>query len=68
MTNLNPDGPGSFKATVERKGARVLVFEVGGVIDLGCSTLAWKQRVVGVVAGQCAHASPDTCPSVGSLY
>jgi len=29
VTNLNPDGPGWSKAVVERKGARVLVFEVG---------------------------------------
>ena len=48
MTNLNPDGPGSFKAAVERKGARVLVFEVGGVIDLGRSTLS-RSTVIGIV-------------------
>lgn len=35
VTNLNAKGPGSLRAAVEAKGARVVVFEVGGVIDLG---------------------------------
>src|SRR5690242_2304399 len=35
VTNLNADGPGSFRAAVEARGPRIVVFEVGGVIDLG---------------------------------
>ncbi len=39
VTNLNAEGPGSFRAAVETKGPRIVVFEVGGVIDLGAKTL-----------------------------
>ena len=35
VTNLNADGPGSLKAAIEAKGPRIVVFEVGGVIDMG---------------------------------
>ncbi len=53
VTNLNPDGPGSFKAAVERKGPRIVVFEVGGVIDLGLSTLTISEPYL-TIAGQTA--------------
>ena len=53
VTNLNPDGPGSFKAAVERKGPRIVVFEVGGVIDLGLSTLTINEPDL-TIAGQTA--------------
>jgi hypothetical protein len=53
VTNLNPDGPGSFKAAVERKGPRIVVFEVGGVIDMGLTTLAIKEPYL-TIAGQTA--------------
>jgi hypothetical protein len=53
VTNLNPDGPGSFKAAIERKGPRIVVFEVGGVIDMGLSTLAIKEPYL-TIAGQTA--------------
>lgn len=35
VTNLNADGAGSLKAALDATGRRVIVFEVGGVIDLG---------------------------------
>lgn len=35
VTNLNADGPGSLKAALAARGRRLVVFEVGGVIDLG---------------------------------
>src|SRR3546814_18607248 len=38
VTTLAPDGPGSFKAAIEAKGPRILVFEVGGVFDMGRTT------------------------------
>ena len=34
VTNLNADGPGSFREAVEAEGPRTVVFEVAGVIDL----------------------------------
>jgi pectate lyase len=34
VTNLNSDGPGSFLAALTTKGPRIVVFEVGGVIDM----------------------------------
>ena len=53
VTNLNPDGPGSFKAAAERKGPRIVVFEVGGVIDMGLTTLAIREPFL-TIAGQTA--------------
>ena len=35
VTTLNADGPGSLLEALGTKGARIVVFEVGGVIDLG---------------------------------
>ena len=53
VTNLNPDGPGSFKAAIERKGPRIVVFEVGGIIDLGMTSLAMREPDI-TIAGQTA--------------
>ncbi|MEO5772954.1 MAG: pectate lyase [Sphingomicrobium sp.] len=53
VTNLNPDGPGSFKAALEQKGRRIVVFEVGGQIDLGLSTLTIREPYL-TIAGQTA--------------
>src|SRR5262245_32129540 len=53
VTNLNADGPGSFKAAVEAKGKRIVVFEVGGVIDLGAKTLNIREPFL-TIAGQTA--------------
>ncbi|HYC94624.1 MAG TPA: pectate lyase [Sphingomicrobium sp.] len=53
VTNLNADGVGSFKAAVERKGPRIVVFEVGGVIDLGLTTLTIAEPNL-TIAGQTA--------------
>jgi hypothetical protein len=53
VTNLNSDGPGSFKAAIERKGPRIIVFEVGGVIDMGLTTLTIDQPYL-TIAGQTA--------------
>ena len=39
VTTLAPDGPGSLKAAIETKGPRIIVFEVGGVIDMGRTTI-----------------------------
>lgn len=53
VTNLNADGPGSFKEAIERKGPRIVVFEVGGVIDLGLTTLSIDEPNL-TIAGQTA--------------
>ncbi|MCP4641524.1 MAG: pectate lyase, partial [bacterium] len=34
VTNLDAGGPGSLRAAIETEGPRIVVFEVGGVIDL----------------------------------
>jgi pectate lyase len=60
VTNLNADGPGSFKAAIERKGPRIIVFEVGGVIDLGMTTLTIAEPHL-TIAGQ-------TAPSPGITF
>src|SRR4051812_27293658 len=39
VTNLDAAGPGSLAAAVAAKGPRIVVFEVGGVIDLGGNVL-----------------------------
>jgi len=53
VTNLNADGPGSLKAAIDTKGPRIVVFEVGGVIDLGRTTLTIKEPYL-TIAGQTA--------------
>ena len=53
VTTLAPDGPGSFKAAVEAKGPRIVVFEVGGVIDMGRTTLTITEPFL-TIAGQTA--------------
>jgi hypothetical protein len=53
VTTLDADGPGSFKAAVEAKGPRIVVFEVGGVIDLKRTTLAIREPFL-TIAGQTA--------------
>lgn len=53
VTNLNRTGPGSFAEAVSAKGARIVVFEVGGVIDLERHSLSIKEPML-TVAGQTA--------------
>ncbi len=53
VTNLEPSGPGSFGEALSAEGPRIVVFEVGGVIDLGCRSLRISEPFV-TVAGQTA--------------
>ena len=53
VTNLNPDGPGSFKWAVEQPGRRIIVFEVAGAVDLGLATLTIREPYL-TIAGQTA--------------
>jgi len=53
VTNLNADGPGSFKAAVTAKGPRIVVFEVAGIIDFGRAELRISEPFL-TIAGQTA--------------
>jgi pectate lyase len=53
VTNLDNHGPGSFRDAVEKEGARIIVFEVGGVIDLEKETLVISNPHI-TIAGQTA--------------
>ena len=53
VTTLAFDGPGSFKAALETKGPRIVVFEVGGVIDFGRRELDIREPFL-TIAGQTA--------------
>ncbi|MDE2183129.1 MAG: pectate lyase [Alphaproteobacteria bacterium] len=53
VTTLAADGPGSFLAAVEAKGPRIVVFEVGGVIDLARRDVRITEPYL-TIAGQTA--------------
>ena len=53
VTTLATEGPGSFLEAVSAKGPRIVVFEVGGVIDLGLKTLKIREPFL-TIAGQTA--------------
>ncbi len=55
VTTLSSSGPGSFSAAVAESGPRIVVFEVGGVIDLEAQTLVVKEPFL-TIAGQTAPA------------
>ena len=53
VTTLDADGPGSFHEAVTAKGPRMVVFEVGGVIDLQKRSISIDKPFL-TVAGQTA--------------
>ncbi|MFN4025731.1 MAG: polysaccharide lyase family 1 protein, partial [Hyphomonas sp.] len=53
VTTLASDGPGSLREAVSREGARIIVFEVAGVIDLEKETLNITNPNI-TIAGQTA--------------
>ncbi|RYY25197.1 MAG: pectate lyase [Sphingomonadales bacterium] len=64
VTNLNADGPGSFKAAVQTKGPRIVVFEVGGVIDFKRETINITEPYL-TIAGQTAPSPGITLIKTG---
>lgn len=53
VTTLRPTGPGSLRAALEAQGPRLVVFEVGGVIDLQGQSLSIRHPFI-TLAGQTA--------------
>jgi pectate lyase len=53
VTTLNSDGPGSFREAVNSSGPRIVVFEVGGVIDLNMEGIVITEPFL-TIAGQTA--------------
>lgn len=53
VTTLAPDGPGSLAEALAMRGPRIIVFEVGGVIDLNRTVLTIREPFV-TIAGQTA--------------
>ena len=53
VTTLAVDGPGSLREALDTKGPRTVVFEVGGVIDLGAKSLKIREPFL-TIAGQTA--------------
>lgn len=53
VTSLASEGPGTLREAIEAKGPRIIVFEVGGVIDLERKTLKLAEPYV-TIAGQTA--------------
>lgn len=53
VTTLAADGPGSLAEALAAKGPRIVVFEVGGVIDLGGRSLKVREPFL-TLAGQTA--------------
>ncbi|WP_459191464.1 pectate lyase family protein [Halosimplex sp. J119] len=66
VTTLDADGEGSLRWALGQSGARIVVFEVGGVIDLGGRSLSVSQPNV-FVAGQTAP-SPGITLVRGGLH
>jgi pectate lyase len=53
VTTLDNDGPGSLREAIAKEGARIVVFEVGGVIDLQKQTISITHPDI-TIAGQTA--------------
>jgi pectate lyase len=53
VATMAAEGPGSLREALEAKGPRIVVFEVGGLIDLGEKTLKVTEPYV-TIAGQTA--------------
>ena len=66
VTSLASKGPGSLREAIETKGPRIVVFEVGGIIDLERVSLKIKEPFL-TIAGQTAP-SPGITIIRGATY
>lgn len=66
VTHLGSDGPGSLKAACEDSGERLVVFEVGGVIDMGKNVIDITNPNI-TIAGQTAPSPGITIIRGGIL-
>jgi hypothetical protein len=64
VTTLAADGPGSFVEAIQTKGPRIVVFEVGGVIDLHKRELKITEPFL-TIAGQTAPSPGITLIRTG---
>ncbi len=64
VTNLNADGPGSLLEALESKGPRIVVFEVGGVIDMAKKEIVIREPYL-TIAGQTAPSPGITLIRTG---
>jgi len=64
VTTLAADGPGSFVEAIHAKGPRIVVFEVGGVIDLQQHELKITEPFL-TIAGQTAPSPGITLVRTG---
>ncbi|MBX9728385.1 MAG: pectate lyase, partial [Sphingopyxis sp.] len=53
VTSLAAEGPGTLREAVAAQGPRIIVFEIGGVIDLGRSSIDIREGQV-TIAGETA--------------
>jgi hypothetical protein len=64
VTTLAASGPGSFLEAIEAKGPRIVVFEIGGVIDLGKHEIKIREPFL-TIAGQTAPSPGITLIRTG---
>jgi len=63
VSNLNDQGPGSFRAAIEQTGPRIIIFSVGGTIEID-SSLEIKEPFI-TIAGQTAPGDGITLKNSG---
>jgi hypothetical protein len=59
VTTLAPSGPGSLLEAINTDGPRIVVFEVGGVIDLAKHEIKITNPYLAIAATAPSPASPD---------
>lgn len=67
VTNLNSSGPGSFVEALEASGPRIIVFAVGGTIELDYEQQVYVRNGNLTIAGQTAPANSGGITVKGSI-